>query len=403
MAAVSAGSVPDRAEGSTTPPVWANRLDSVDLLRGLVMVIMALDHVRDYFNGPRFDPLDLTQTTAALFLTRWITHFCAPVFVFLAGAGAFLSVDRGKPKGELSRFLVTRGLWLVALELTVVRFAWTFHLDYARITILQVIWAIGWSMVILAGLIHLRLRLIAGFAIVMIAGHNLLDPISPEAFGGHGPTSYGVLGWLWIVLHVPAAPVFYPLIPWVGVMAAGYAFGAILRLEEAERRRTLLALGAALTAAFGLLRWIDGYGDPEYWTQQKDGLFTLLSFLNTTKYPPSLLYLLMTLGPAIAALALFERVSGPVARFLVLFGRVPLFFYVLHIYLIHLLVLAFAALQGFEVRRFLDLFFLFPPEWGFSLPMVYLIWAGVVLALYPACRWFAGIKRRNRSGWLSYF
>ncbi|MGH7702234.1 MAG: DUF1624 domain-containing protein, partial [Gemmatimonadales bacterium] len=378
------------------------RLDSVDLLRGLVMVIMALDHVRDYFNGPRFDPLDLTQTTAALFFTRWITHFCAPVFVFLAGAGAFISGDRGKPKAELSRFLVTRGLWLVALEVTVVRFAWAFNLDYGRITILQVIWAIGWSMVALAALIHLPHRAIAAFAIVMILGHNLLDPILPEVFGGHGPTGYGVLGWLWIVLHVPVQPVFYPLIPWIGVMAAGYAFGPLLRLEAGQRRRTLLTLGVALTAGFIVLRAIDTYGDPTYWTPQRNGLFTLLSFVNTTKYPPSLLFLLMILGPAIAALALFERISGPVARFFIVFGRVPLFYYVLHLYLIHLLVLALAALQGLEVQRFLDVFIFFPPEWGFSLPVVYLIWAAVVLTLYPACRWFAGVKQRNRSAWLSY-
>jgi uncharacterized membrane protein len=380
------------------------RLDSVDLLRGLVMVIMALDHVRDFFTELRFDPTDLSQTTVPLFFTRWITHFCAPTFVFLAGTGAFLQGARGKSRSELAGFLVTRGLWLVVLELTVVRLGWAFDLNYASLLWVQVIWVIGVSMVVLAGLVYLPLPVIAAFGLVMITTHNLFDGITPESLGGWGP--------LWTLLHVQrpitlpggsALFVAYPLIPWIGVMAAGYAFGSLLLRPTEERRRLLLRLGLALTAAFIVLRALDIYGDPRPWTPQPTGVLTLLSFLNTTKYPPSLAFLLMTLGPAIASLTWFERLSGPAARFLIVFGRVPLFYYVLHIFVIHAAALALGVMAGFPPAAFLRPIFFNPvPGWGYGLPAIYAIWAAIVLALYPVCRWYAGLKARRHDAWLSY-
>ena len=380
------------------------RLDSVDLLRGLVIVIMALDHARDFFTEVRFDATDLTQTTAALFLTRWITHFCAPVFVFLAGTSAWLYQARGKSTGEVSRFLLTRGLWLVLLEFTVVRWAWMFNFNYTtELLFVQVIWAIGVSMVVLAGLVHLPLGAVTAVGCIMIAGHNLFDGVRPE--------SLGAWGTLWTFLHVQAPIrlesgqtffVIYPLIPWIGVMAVGYAFGRLLQRPEADRRRALLLLGGALTVGFLVLRALNVYGDPAPWSEQGSAGRTVLSFLNTTKYPPSLQFLLMTLGPSIALLPLLERARGALARAVTVYGRVPLFFYVLHLFLIHALALAVGTLAGFDPRSFLRVWIFLPDGWGYGLPVVYLVWAGVVLALYPACRWFAGVKARRRDAWLSY-
>jgi uncharacterized membrane protein len=382
------------------------RLDSVDLLRGLVMVVMALDHVRDYFtrSAHLFDPADLALTTAPLFLTRWVTHFCAPTFVFLAGASAFLYGSRpGRSRPELARFLLSRGLWLVLIELTVVRLAWQFNFDY-RFFALQVIWAIGWSMIALAALVFLPIRLVGAFGLLMIATHNLLDRFGAAPLRNRpGEFADASLGdWVWSVLHVQNPPVIYPLIPWIGVMAAGYAFGPVLRHEPARRRRELLLLGAVLVAGFILLRALNLYGDPQPWSVQRSGLFTVLSFLNTTKYPPSLLYLLMTLGPALLALALFERVRGRVAQFFVVFGRVPFLFYVAHLYLIHALVLVFAGLRGDDFRAYLTFWRFMPASWGYGLGVAYGIWLAVVIALYPVCRWFAGVKARRNEPWLSY-
>lgn len=403
MQATVAGGTPASALRAEQHAGGRVRLDSVDLLRGLVIVVMALDHARDYFTDVRFDATDLTQTTAPLFLTRWITHFCAPVFVFLAGTSAYLYQARGRSRGEVSRFLLTRGLWLVVLELTVVRWAWTFNFSYTELLFVQVIWVIGVSMIVLAGLVHLPLPVVAGVGIAMIAGHNLLDGITPQSVGAWGP--------LWAILHVQSAiplggdrvfVVIYPLIPWVGVMAAGYAFGTLLSRPERERGRSLLMLGGALTLAFVMLRAANLYGDPAPWSVQATAGRTALSFLNTTKYPPSLLFLLMTLGPAIASLPLLERLTGPVARAVTVFGRVPLFFYVLHLYLIHALALVVGTLAGFDPRSFLHVWLFNPEGWGYGLPVVFLVWAGVVLALYPACRWFAEVKARRREAWLSY-
>jgi len=383
------------------PAPSASRVASVDILRGLVMVIMALDHVRDYFTNVRFAPEDLSQTNAPLFFTRWITHFCAPTFVFLAGTGAYLALGRGRDPRTISRYLWTRGLWLVVLEATFVRMAWTFEILPGSFRWVQVIWVIGVSMIVLAALVRLPVRWIAAFGLVMIAGHNLLDGVQVD------PNT--PLGWLWTFLHVqrplmregqPIQPFFfvvYPLIPWIGVMAAGYAFGSLLRRPDTQRRRALLRLGAAATLGFLVVRGINVYGDPTPWSVQQDGVTTVLSFLNTNKYPPSLVYLLMTLGPAILLLVAFERWKGPVARFFEVFGRVPMFYYLAHITLAHLLAGLTALALGFgPVMLSGAAFFNLPDGWGFGLGVVYLIWFAVILLLYPLCRWYADLKARRR-------
>ena len=272
-------------------------------MRGLVIVLMALDHVRWYFLGADFSPTDLSRTDSALFLTRWVTHLCAPTFVFLAGTSAFLSAAHSPDRHQLAARLFTRGLWLVILELTVVRFAWFFNLDYSQMD-LQVIWALGWSMVVLAGLVHMPMWSIAVLGIGMIVGHNLLDGIRLEDFE-MADGSLGWQGWVLSVLHIPRFPVVYPLIPWIGVMAAGYAFGTLMLMTSKTRKQLTIVSGVVLIAAFVILRAYDTYGDPSSWSTQETALFTLFSFLNTTKYPPSLLFLLMTLGAMfiLAALA----------------------------------------------------------------------------------------------------
>jgi uncharacterized membrane protein len=383
-------------------PAVQGRVASVDIVRGMVMVIMALDHVRDYFTNVRFAPEDVTQTSLALFFTRWITHLCAPAFVLLAGTGAGLSALAGKPLPALTRFLWTRGLWLIVAEVTVVRFGWTFNLDYANQAWLQVIWVLGVSMIVLAVLVHLPRWAIATFGLVMIAGHNLLDPIGLEATG-FTLVGASLRDWIWALLHVQRIPIVYPLIPWIGVMAVGYAMAPWLAGEAGARERRLLVAGAAITAGFVVLRWLNLYGDPQPWSLQPRPGMTLVSFLNTQKYPPSLLYLMMTLGPALMMLALMDQARGAVARFFEVVGRVPFFYYVVHLYLIHLMVLAVAAVQGRPLGPFLNAFFVFPAEWGFGLPVVYALWVVAVALLYPLCRWFAGLKSRRRDlTWLSY-
>ena len=398
------------------------RIDSIDLLRGIVMVLMMLDHTRDFVHSAafQFDPTDLSQTNVPLFFTRWITHFCAPVFVFLAGTGAYLQLARGKSKRELSRFLVTRGIWLIVLEITLVRVGMWFAFDVRMLGFLQVIWVIGVSMIVLGALIYLPLKVVGGFGLLMIALHNLLDGF--RVVGWHGPDSpvpgYGQK--VWMLLHQafeafpivgfpsPVVIVVYPLVPWVGVMAAGYAFGRLYSLDAQRRRRLLLIIGGAATALFVVLRGVNVYGDPARWSAQKNAMFTVLSFLNTTKYPPSLLFLLMTLGPAILLLALFESRSGAsrVREFFVTFGRVPLFFYLLQWYTAHLIAVLLNLAFGKPVERL----FQTPIDWtgpapaaGFNLVVVYLCWIAGVLLLYPLCKWFAGVKQRRRDWWLSYF
>src|SRR5215510_2396661 len=400
------------------------RIDSIDLLRGIVMVIMMLDHTRDFVHSGafNFDPTDLSKTTVAVFFTRWITHYCAPVFVFLAGTGAYLQFARGKSKSDLSKFLLTRGFWLIVLELTIVRFGVFFSLDYRFLGFLQVIWVIGISMIIMAALIHLPLKVIGAFGVAMIFLHNLLDRIQIQGWQGPGTPIPSTAAKLWFLLHKPftffpilpvespVVVVIYNLIPWVGVMAAGYAFGSIYRIDANRRRRWLLVMGGTATALFIALRAINIYGDPARWSSQKNIVFTILSFLNTTKYPPSLLFLLMTLGPAILLLALFEsdiNVLGPLRKALVTFGRVPLFFYLLQWYVAHLLAILLGWIAGqpiaWQWESPIDKFTKPPPPGvGSRLWVVYLCWIGGVVLLYPLCKWFAGVKARRRDWWLSY-
>ena len=380
-----------------SPTRALSRLASVDMLRGLIIVIMALDHVRDFFTDVRFNPLDPTQTTAALYATRWITNFCAPVFVLLAGMSAYF-VGRRCSTHELSRFLFTRGVWLAVLEVTLISVLWTFNLRFDLGLIMQVVWAIGLSMVVLAGLVYLPVRVVGAIGIAICVFHNLLDGVPmPET---------PVLKTLWAILHVqsPVAIgyVHYPLIPWVGVMASGYALASVFQMEAERRQRVLIALGATLIAFFLGLRLINTYGDPMPWTTQSDYLRTLMSFLNVKKYPPSLDYLLVTLGPALMLLACLENLRGWFANALQVFGRVPLFFYVLHLALAHLAAGLIAMALGFGNAVLNNLPRDFPPDWGMGLPAVYLAWALVVVTLYPACRWFGEVKRRRGEWWLSY-
>jgi uncharacterized membrane protein len=390
---------PDQTIVEESAAAGVARLKSIDLLRGLVMVVMALDHTRDFFAAGGPNPRDVADP--ALFLTRWVTHFCAPTFILLAGISAFLYGRRLRHAGELSRYLATRGLWLVLIEFTVVGFAWRFSFHFNHF-VAQVIFAIGASMIVLAGLVQLPRWAIATLGLVMIAGHNLFDGVKAAQFGAAAP--------LWDFLHQPAhlqlAPgvdlvVLYPLIPWIGVMAAGYALGPVFTREGAARVRTLFALGVALTAGFILLRATNLYGDPAPWAVQTGPLATVLSFLNCEKYPPSLLYLMMTLGPALMLLAAFEKARGPVAGLLTIYGRVPLFYYVAHLYLLHLLAIVYAWMLTGDVTALIGALHK-PAGYGLGLAGVYAVWLFVVVTLYPFCRWFGGVKRRRTEWWWSY-
>jgi uncharacterized membrane protein len=377
------------------------------------MILMALDHVRDFIHrgAMSYSPTDLNITTPAVFLTRWVTHFCAPTFMLLAGAGAFLWWYGKRTKLQLSTFLFTRGLWLVALELTVMRLACYFDVSLKYPILLLVLWALGVSMIALALLIWLPIPVLAVLSIAVITLHNLLDGVNAAQFG---PAA-----WAWNLLHQPGAfslagttiIVGYPVIPWVAVMALGFCLGPLFLKDRAVRRRYLTVIGAVTTLAFVLIRTLNGYGNPQPWAVQRSPIFTVLSFLNTVKYPPSLDFLLMTLGPSLLALAWFDRPGLKPSNALVVFGRVPLFFFVLHFYAAH----AAAALLALAQYGTGALAFIFqpvpsmggPPEsfparFGYDLWATYLVWAIIVLALYPACRWFAAFKAKRRDWWLSY-
>ncbi len=385
----------------------ASRVESVDVLRGLLMVLMALGHSRHFYYSGAFDPLDLARTSPGLFFTRWITHFCAPGFFFLVGTGTALSLGRGKSRGDLARFLLTRGLWLILLELTVVRFAWTFFAGENTTVWLLVIWALGCSMIVLAGFVYFPPAVSAIAGIVLIAGHNLLDQVSGSSFG--------YFGGLWNLLHVSGGYVGdlhgqviragYPLIPWPGVMLLGWVYGTALRtprwLPESYRRRTTLAAGIAVTLGFLLLRAANGYGNPAPWSEQASPLYTLMSLLNTRKYPPSLHFLLMTLGPLLIVLALWDRPLGWLGRRLQVFGRVPLFFYLLHLPMVHLMGAVLFAVRFGTAEMWLAPWFRSDPGLGQPLWVVYAGWLGAILLLFPVCRWWAGLKRR-RTWWISY-
>ena len=387
----------------------SQRIESIDLLRGIVMVVMALDHVRDYFHADAFlyDPTDMSKTSVILFFTRWVTHFCAPVFIFLAGTSAF-QIGKRRSKKELSTFLLKRGLWLVFLELTIVNFAWFFNFQFSLIT-LFVIWALGIGMILLAAFVHLPLKIALAVGLLMVFGHNLLD--------GYTVDEAGIKAILWSAFHQfqgfqlsenYSLFIAYPLVPWVGVMLLGYCFGALYGLPaNYSRKKILLYLGFGCIALFVLIRFINGYGDPNPWSVQPSPVFTVLSFLNVTKYPPSLLYLLVTLGPAIIFLGLSENYFGSLSQRIKILGRVPMFYYLLHLYLIHLLALVAAVFTGYQVSDMaFDTWVTESPNlagYGFSLWVVYAVWIGVVLILYPLCKWYDTYKAAHRAKWwLSY-
>jgi uncharacterized membrane protein len=383
------------------------RVSVVDVVRGFIMILMALDHTRDFFGDAAVSPTNLATTSAALFFTRWVTHFCAPTFFLLTGTGAFLS-RRRRTVGDLSRFLLTRGLWLILLELTVARFFWQFNVDY-RLTVLNVLWALGWAMIVLGVLVHLPVRAVAAIGVLIIATHNLFDRVSPAAFGSLAP--------LWTLLHSPgfltqnpahAVFVAYPIIPWIGVSAVGYSLGALWEVPAERRRTTLLRLGVGCIATFLVLRGFNVYGDPGPWSVQPRGAMTLVSFLNLNKYPPSLLFLLMTLGPVFLALGALDGHTPALLRPAQVVGKVPMFYYLMHIVMLHLVAVGACLIRFGTVRPAIesptiDRFPMTqPPGWPAGLPVVYLVWIGVVVALYPFCRWYAEVKRRSNNPWLSY-
>jgi uncharacterized membrane protein len=382
---------------------------TVDFLRGAAMILMALDHVRYYFSSPFIDPLDLTLTSPSLFLTRWVTHFCAPIFVFLAGLGIALSLQKSRNKPEMTRFLLTRGFLLIVFELTIIQWSWDFSFDYSHATTALVIWAIGWSMICLAGLIYIPKAIVGALAVFMIFGHNSLDMIRVTA------ESHSLAG-LWMILHqVGSFPlsssiqfsVLYPLIPWVGVMALGFVCGELYTLFESERRSYFRYMGLGCLALFVVLRSLNIYGDAMPWSPQKDFVYTALSFINCTKYPPSLLYLLMTLGPALLLLGeLSLQRPNLVASFLSTLGRVPMFFYLIHIPLIHSMSIVLAS-WNFHQTDFL--FFMIdtfktklPTSYGYSLSSIYFIWFFCIALLVYPCLWFAKIKGTKKYIWLRY-
>jgi uncharacterized membrane protein len=398
------------------------RLASIDLLRGLIMLIMVLDHTRDYVHhgGLTTDPTNLATTTPILFMTRWVTHYCAPLFVFLAGVGAYLQLTRGMTTRDLSRFLLTRGLWLIVLEFTVIRVTTWFNVDYSLLATLQVIWALGVSMILLAGLVHLPLRAVAAIGLAVVVFHNAFDGVRVTGWQGPGTPVPSLAGKLWILLHQggeflpvlgdpsPIVFVVYPLVPWIGVIAVGYAFGQIYTLDPDRRRTLLVRTGLALLAAFIVIRFTNMYGDPRPWSPQSSVLFTVFSFVNTTKYPVSLQYLLMTIGPALLALAWFEsRGSQSRAEQIVTrVGRVPLFFYLLQWPVAHGLAVLVSAAAGKEIGYYFlsppAIFAAVPADSGFDLPVVYLCWIAALAILIPLSLWFAGVKQRHPAWWLKY-
>jgi uncharacterized membrane protein len=389
------------------------RVGSIDVIRGTVMVLMAIDHVRVFSGLPSGGP------TPGIFFTRWVTHFCAPAFFFLAGTSAFLY---GRHHADLRRFLLTRGLWLVVLELTVIRFAWTFNVDYPHYALAGVIWALGWCMVLMALLVRLGVPAVGWIGLVIVFGHNLLDYLP----GLTSALAQGPFAGLWKVLYLgffqgpimlsssgPQLVVLYSIVPWIGVMAVGYAFGAVVIAELPRRRRWSLAIGLGAVALFVVLRGFNLYGNGAPWRVPAAGsgparaMLGLFSFLSPAKYPASLDFLLMTLGPTIALMPMLDRAKGLVARTLSLFGRVPLFFYLVHIPLIHLLAIGVSVATSGHVNPWLFANHPMgnpePPDgYAWSLMRLYLVWAIAVAILYVACSWFAGVKARRGGGWLRY-
>lgn len=392
---------------NNTNAAGGGRLTVIDTLRGLVIVIMVLDHVRDYFHasGYAYDPIDFHHSPPAVYATRWVTHFCAATFVWLAGVSVWLRHDKTKDTGAIATFLLTRGLWLIFLECTVVNFGWSFSVPF--LPLLQVIWAIGFSMIALAALVWLPRLAVLATGVVIIAAHNLLDGISAKSFGA----------WegLWMFLHAggvgmwhgqPFALIFYPVVPWIGVIALGYGMGAVFTSPRRDRIFTIS--GLAMIALFLALRMINVYGTTAPWADQHDLAKTVMDFMNVQKYPPSLDYVLATLGPVFVLIPWLGRLKGPVAGFLVTFGSVPLMAYVAHLYVMHGLSIVVHLAAGQPYMPFIDTMrhFVLSPDLfkgsGFPLWAVYAGWAATVALIYPLCRWWQGVKRRRKDWWLSY-
>ena len=406
---------PNKIRGGALNTVSADargyRLTSIDMLRGLVIIIMAIDHTRDFFHsGASIDPMGDANVSLPLALTRWITHFCAPVFVLLSGTSAGLMAARKSSK-DLCMFLLTRGLWLIVVEIFIISTCITFspggmeQFGGHTLAFMQVIWAIGASMVVLAFAQFLGRKVCLVLGAVIVLGHNLLDA------GWPAPQSPLDTGWpLWVSLHATMSRVagpfhfmfLYPLLPWIGVMLLGFGVSLLFERAPEVRNRLLLRWGVLLTVAFVALRFIDGYGEPNHWQSHASGAATFIDFLNTTKYPPSLLFLLMTLGPAAIFCAFADRMRGFFTDMFVMFGRVPFAFYVAHFFLLHVLSVLLGLAQGFRAEQIMTFPLFYPQGYGVSLPVVYAVWAFVIAALYPFCRWVAGVKARNRSWWLSY-
>jgi uncharacterized membrane protein len=387
--------------------VSSSRVASLDFVRGVVMILMAIDHVRVYSGLPAGGP------TAGIFFTRWITHFVAPAFVFFAGTAAYLHGRKLADRAALSKFLLLRGAWLVLLELTVIRIAWTFNFDFANYLLAGVIWMIGCCMILMAAAVHLPVRVVGAVGLAMAALHNITDRFSgplQQAFGDSGP--HWLLQFVYFGGAVqlgssgPPLLILYVLVPWIGVMMAGYAFGQVIEMPPERRRRVCFAIGFVATALFVLLRGLDVYGDPRQWSGSR--MPALFAFLSTTKYPASLLFLLMTLGPSIILLALAERWHGRLVEAVTTFGRVPLFYYLLHIPVIHIAAVVVSLVREGQVNGWLfGNHPLAPPPvpdgYTWSLGLLYLVFLACVIALYYPCRWFAGLRATRRSEWLSYF
>jgi uncharacterized membrane protein len=404
------------------PSAGQKRLDAIDALRGAVMVLMLLDHTRDFTHATGFqgDPLNPATTTPLLYLTRWITHLCAPTFVFLAGLGAGLMRLRGKPISELAHFLWTRGLWLVFLEFTVIRMLITFNVHPSMLGFMQVIWVIGIGMVVLSALVRLPSRAVLALGAVIVAGHNLLDGVQVQPWMGPDTPVPSALGKLWMVLHQggvfpivgfpsPIVLAIYPLLPWIGVIAMGYGFSEIYGWPAERRRRLLIGLGVGMAATFLVLRYANGYGDPLLWSPQGDAAKTAMSFFNVQKYGPSLLFVLVTLAPAMLAMGLLDgrTLGSGLGGVLVTFGRVPLFFYGLQWLSAHVSGIVVAAIQGKSLApffmNFVQIFMMpQPPDIGGPLWVTHLCWIVGTVVLYFPCRWFARVKATRREWWLSY-
>jgi uncharacterized membrane protein len=387
-----------------------NRIQSIDILRGAVMIVMALDHVRDFFHSQAslHDPTDMATTTPYIFFTRWITHFCAPVFLFLSGTSAFLAGGR-RTKGQLASFLMIRGIWLLFVEVAIISLGWTFDPLY-HVFILQVIWAIGISMFILGLLVLLPYYAILAFGLIVVLGHNLLDYAEADHQGPF-PVWWNLAHHGFFTFYPIAkghvAILVYAFLPWTGIMALGYCAGAWFRssVDAAVRRRNLIGTGLMMIAIFIILRCINLYGDRAHWATQKNSMYTFLSFLNTTKYPPSLLYICMTIGPALVILAWLEKVQNKFTAIINVYGRVPFFYYILHFYFIHTICVIVFYWQGYTSKdiapqnsplRFR------PDHFGFGLLGVYTVWILIVVLLYPLCRWYNKYKSTHKHWWLSY-